>query len=306
MISNVKLYETENDQGLFEYQQIEEKYFFDYPCSNDFSNCKPYQIDIQPGRYLFQVWGAQGGNTECPTECLHNDKIQFGGFGGYSQSVYYIKTSTRLYLYIGAQPNTNSFGHEIKGGYNGGGDGGKYGGGGGGASDIRTTGGEWNENLEKRIIVAGGGGGDRMYVNNSIRGGNGGGLVGEKGFGGAFCISCYGSTLTNTCEYDDPTKPSCKYNEGVEGIGASKTSDDDGGGGGYIGGGASYNAAGGGGSGFIGSTSTIISTQSKTVQSTHEGHGKIIITFIDNKLFSCEKYRTFLIIPYFLLIVIYS
>ena len=284
MITNVKLLGTDNDIGKFQYK--DEKYIFDYPC-NEFADCKPYQIDISPGKYLFEVWGAQGGNSKCDSGCVH--KTQYGGFGGYSQSVYIIKSYTVLFLYIGAQPDTNNFGSPIAGGYNGGGSSGKYGGGGGGASDIRTEGGNWSENFDKRIIVAGGGGGDRIYVESSKKGGNGGGLTGEEAYGGYQCISCFGNTTSKQCEYYGPINKNCKYNEGVEGIGGSNTSDHDGGGGGgYIGGGASLNAAGGGGSGYIGSTSTILSTRSITMQSSHQGHGKIIITYIDSSFFSYQ------------------
>ena len=181
MITNVKLYEDENGK---------------YPCSSNHINCKPYQIDISPGRYLFELWGTQGGNSNCPSSC--HDKRQYGGYGGYSQSVYKIKVKTRLYLYIGAQPLENQFGTPAKGGYNGGGDSGDFGGGGGGATDIRLRGGEWNQNFDKRLIVAGGGGGNIIYIESSHRGGNGGGIVGSEEIGNEeSCFSVYATIFIN-------------------------------------------------------------------------------------------------------------
>ena len=43
-----------------------------YPCDNQ-QNCTSYIADIPKGRYLFKVWGAEGGN--------------FGGKGGYSEGI---------------------------------------------------------------------------------------------------------------------------------------------------------------------------------------------------------------------------
>ena len=248
MITNIKLFGTENDKGAYEYIKNEGKYkyIFNYPWLNDFVQCKPYKIDISPGKYLFELWGAQGGNSNCPSRC--HDKKQFGGYGGYSQSVYNIKATTTLFLYIGAQPNVNTFGTFAEGGYNGGGRSGIYGGGGGGATDVRLVGGEWNESFEQRLIVAGGGGGDRIYIEGSHRGGDGGGLDGGGGIGNQNCYSCFGSTLTENCEFDHPNPSTCLINLGIKGIGASNTSKHDGGGaGGYIGGGTSYASSGGGG-----------------------------------------------------------
>ena len=143
---------------------------FLYPCENT-SDCSFFSVMLERGRYKFEVWGADGGDTESYS----------GGKGGYAAAELTLLTSTKFFVHIGGKGQyTKDLMWNI-GGYNGGGQGWKdtrenykyYGAGGGGSTDIRVQ----ANNLYKRIIVAGGGGeGSSRYI-----GGFGGGLVGENG-----------------------------------------------------------------------------------------------------------------------------
>ena len=65
-------------------------YLIKYPCG-DPSQCSEYSITFNPGTYLLEVWGSQGG-----------DSIGYtgkGGSGGYSIGVF--KTNAiKLYIFI--------------------------------------------------------------------------------------------------------------------------------------------------------------------------------------------------------------
>ena len=132
------------------------------------------------GRYLLEVWGAQGGSG-----------IASGGAGGYSKGYVNLSAGQVLYIVVGgAGSNMQKASHKVAaGGYNGGGQGkdnGAYGGGGGGGcTHIGTRAGALRDygNTSGLLIVAGGGGGggstyygDQFYGN----GGSGGGLTGES------------------------------------------------------------------------------------------------------------------------------
>ena len=194
-------------------------------------------VKISPGRYLFEVWGAQGGG-------------EGGGKGGYSKGVISINKPLRVYVFVGGK------GTRPEGGFNGGGDGGKGnfnsagemvndGGGGGGSTDIRL-----NRNIESRIIVAGGGGGECYYWSS---GGAGGDLEGGTSVNtwsqSRNVSSSGGSQTTGELLYGQDGINSTQANVGSEGNG--------GGGGGYRGGlsaqvtGDYSNIGGGGGSSFI-------------------------------------------------------
>ena len=167
---------------------------FGYPCEGE-TKCSPYVITLNPGRYIFEVWGAQGGgnNTGIPSTAP-------GGKGGYSIGKTILETATTFYIYVGSS-GTNTTGD---GGFNGGG---AVGAArwfedipenytarapGGGATDIRlikgtpisnisinytTTYYGDDESLLSRIIVAGGGGG-----RNNAGYGYGGGEEGASSF----------------------------------------------------------------------------------------------------------------------------
>lgn len=100
------------------------------------------------GKYLLEVWGANGGTF--------NSSYEKGGTGGYSKGTVELDAGETLYLYVGGKgsygtstSNTATSG----GGFNGGGNAGYRGGAGGGATDIRIGG----TTLNHRLIVAGGG-----------------------------------------------------------------------------------------------------------------------------------------------------
>ena len=144
---------------------------FEYPCSST-TECQPIPVDLLPGRYFIECYGAQGG-----TGLSDSDKLCQGGRGAYASGMLNLRDKTTFYLYIGGQgqDGIDDF-HQISlGGWNGGGNGGAdlgwngdipdSPGAGGGATDIRLVrapSGEEStdiESLNSRIIVAAGGSG---------------------------------------------------------------------------------------------------------------------------------------------------
>ena len=206
---------------------------------------QPYTIELTKGKYLFECYGASGGDS-------------FGGKGAYTSAFATIDQLSTFYLYVGGKgANINIAGTIALGGFNGGGNGGKAynktyrsGAGGGGASDIRLTKGEWNnsDSLNSRIMVAGGGGGGGF----GMRGGDGGKQVGCcSQSNNSLPFYCGGTEKDGNFGYGLNADDSSTFSaSGAEGKG--------GGGGGYYGGLASQesngyktNAAGGGGSSYI-------------------------------------------------------
>ena len=122
-------------------------------------------IELDPGRYQLEVWGAQGANRN-----------NTGGLGGYSSGEIDILFPTTLYICVGRQGSGTS------GGYNGGGSTGGAAGGGGGATHIAKEYGllsslySYKDDGETILIVAGGGGGAQAGY-----GGTGGGITGGTG-----------------------------------------------------------------------------------------------------------------------------
>ena len=201
-------------------------YELNYSLTFKFNKSDSIQVNLQPGKYKFECWGARG-NTYSSTHVAGN--------GAYTKGEIYLRTEKTFYLFIGEQGKTfyqNSF--------NGGGIG-QFGG--GGASDIRTKNGTWDdfESLKSRIMVAAGGGGP----DTSKRGGAGGTLVGlesEDGYGKG------GTQISGGIGCGNGT-----FGQGGSYI-ASSTLGNGAGGGGYYGGGTSKicgNFGGGGGSSFI-------------------------------------------------------
>ena len=151
-------------------QPKENQYLFDYPCDSTLF-CSPFLVTLQPGKYRFELWGAQGGDSRYWNNItIRSDS---GGKGAYVSGEIVFREYTTLYFYIGGRGEDQSeveqfaFGH---GGFNGGGNGGidtydekepESGAGGGGATDIRlihhSQGGL--ASLKSRIAVASGGGG---------------------------------------------------------------------------------------------------------------------------------------------------
>lgn len=174
-------------------------------------------LTLNPGRYLLEAWGAQGGGAQ-------------GGKGGYSSGVIEIKEKTTVYINVGssgANAPRNGGGVSTV----------AYG---GGASDIRIG----SNDLSKRVLVAGGGGGSITVDGNIYAGGYAGGWIASDGNSGAEDAQIAGSGASiggGTAGYNGT--------DGEFGHGGNcKGTNCAGGGGGYYGGGAGF--SGGGGTGF--------------------------------------------------------
>ena len=124
------------------------------------------------GSYLFELWGAAGGDARI----TNTDTVvaNSGGAGGFASGSKYLQAGQSVQIRVGgrggdAPTSSRSFG---KGGYNGGGNGGtelsgesypENGAGGGGATDVRT-----GPNAADRFIVAGGGGGAGSHFSGAV------------------------------------------------------------------------------------------------------------------------------------------
>ncbi|HBH3594187.1 TPA: hypothetical protein KSJ96_001014, partial [Clostridioides difficile] len=201
-------------------------------------------VQLPPGRYKFECWGACGGrfNTADWTTCAK---------GGYTKGVITLKEKTFFYVYVGQSgyekvlPNTSL----TRTGFNGGTLSNRYGTGGyyystsgGGATDIRVVNGSWDnpQGLLSRIIVAGGGGGAGSISDYTL--GHGGGLKGDDGIG-------YGNSLASGgTQYQGGIHGNLNYN-GSFGKGGSYNRAT-GGGGGWFGGSGCDSYTAGGGSGY--------------------------------------------------------
>lgn len=227
-------------------------YTFQYPCTSK-SDCTPYIVQLGPGTYNINAYGAQGGS-------YYNGN---GGLGGFASGTLNLSKNTQVFVYVGGQGTATKIGGTQAGGYNGGGNGqyrtgstDRYGAGGGGASDVRILG----QSFNNRIIVAGGGGGSghgwgsTNIDGNENTGGYGGGLEGGIGVvnNGNSCDADVPSTQQGPgiASYRDwRTKPDF----GIAGSATDSTSDHgaSGGGGGWFGGDATgcqgFSAAGGSG-----------------------------------------------------------
>ena len=267
----------------------------EYPCP-DSTECCPYVLKLEPGRYQFEVWGAQGGGSNTGIQGFGS-----GGKGGYSRGKFILEKTTTFYIYIGSSGLNGG-----NGGYNGGGAVGssmwvnnekENRAPGGGATDIRLVKGSLqslksvefyttyygpNESLQSRIIVAGGGGG------TNIDNGYGGGLHGSK--------TNYESATSG--DQSQPGKTYLGIDAGfgyggytnIQGQGIS------GGGGGWYGGGGSTNAMGG--SGYVNKTffyhsETIAGNEQfqdpfGKIDIGHSGNGVAKITYL-NIFYDCTK-----------------
>ena len=239
--------------------------------SNDSTNFEPFQLNLNPGIYLLEVWGAKGGDGH------YGDTLKPGGNGGYSKGVLKINKTTKIFIYLGGKGQSIQDPIKILGGYNGGGynydvntQGKKSSGGGG--TDIRING----NSLYHRVIVAGGGGGGNAGSSYGYAdGGAGGGEEGCKSPGHYSSNLNYhgdkadGSGGTQT----DGGKMGIYHNKnerniapqpnGTFGYGGNIEADNalaGAGGGGWYGGGAGngHDGAGGGGSGFVLNETTFV------------------------------------------------
>ena len=185
-----------------------------------------YQTFTAPaaGKYLLEVWGAQGGGKSFSGNTNSGD----GGKGGYSKGTITLSKGQKLYIYVGGHGESSSTGL-ASGGWNGGGSAwatstSEPANGGGGATDIRY--GAYTDplnstSLNQRIIVAGGGGGGGE--DSGETGGAGGGTTGVAG----------DSSNVNTY----PGTQSSSSGGGAFGKGAHTPNDGGAGGGGWYGGG---------------------------------------------------------------------
>jgi hypothetical protein len=236
-------------------------------------------INLPPGRFLLEVWGAQGGTAG----------QSLGGRGGYSRGEIILENAQTIFVGVGGQHDN--------GGFNGGGTSPNNnmthgGAGGGGATHVAIRDGILANFVNSRddvlIVAGGGGGGDRS---THLSGGVGGGLEGgNNGFANTGGTQSRGGIGLGS--------GSGGVN-GSFGRGGSTPSALGGGGGGWYGGstgfdrpgfGLLYNA-GGGGSGYVRSDLT----ESETIRGDEtmpnpnggemigrEGHGFARITDLDS------------------------
>lgn len=229
---------------------------------------KKQELILPVGEYLFEVWGAEGGQG-----VDDNGYKASPGKGGYSSGKIKFTEETAVWLHTGGQGGRGATAAQaapIKGGYNGGGDSsyngnsnyGHGGGSGGGASDIRIS----MNSMFARVIVAGGGGGSGSSWNYTANGGYGGGTMGGGGVKGLSWTVDNAGGGAQTAGGEAQQRP----NSGNTGAGSSGTfgyggsgyagnyyAAGGGGGGGWYGGGAGVNGnsagsqGGGGGSGWV-------------------------------------------------------
>ena len=152
--------------------KAQETVVFNYPCESKI-NCYPLSVELSPGNYFIQCYGASGGDSGRGK----------GGYGAYASGMLQLSNPKTLYIFIGAE------GHLELGqrSYNGGGRGtlqiseaGSQGASGGGGTDIRLSNRTDTEGLLSRIIVAGGGGGAESYYGGA-NGGDAGSFEGGDG-----------------------------------------------------------------------------------------------------------------------------
>ena len=233
------------------YGVIDEEDIFEF----DYTGTIEEFVTPQDGKYLLEVWGAQGGDT--------NDYI--GGYGGYSKGEINLKKEDKLYIAVGGEGLSNCVSQDCAGGYNGGGNGGaytadaaNYQSGGGGATHIAKSTGLLSTLSDKQddiLIVAGGGSGAYYHPNGvdySTNGVSGGGYLGNDGV-----VTNYGMTAGGGGTQEAGGAAGYRGNPGVFGQGGSGLSGStlggaSGGGGGFYGGGAAGHSSAGGGSGYIG------------------------------------------------------
>ena len=208
---------------------------------------------LDPGKYILECWGAQGGSYSSYS----------GGAGGYSIGTITLSQRTNLYIYVGGQPATQTSTGATSGGFNGGGAGcsrtynySTYGQGGGGASDIRIG----QDSFYARVIVAGGGGGSSSEDSFTTKYGG--------GTSGGSSASGYGATQTSAGtnglfgQGGAATTSGTNYNYGSGGGGGGFYGGGAGGGGWYGGqgtypdGSGDDDGGGGGGSGYVYTSST--------------------------------------------------
>jgi hypothetical protein len=217
---------------------------------------KAQSVTLEPGKYVLECWGAQGG---------YRSNSSYGGKGGYSTGTLTLTQKTTIYIYVGGSGNsvTSASNSIYPGGFNGGGYRYDYKGG-GGATDIRIG----SASLYARVIVAGGGGSDGS---SGYSGGYAGGVSGARGnfgcgsygYGGSQTAS-YSSLSAINSQGTTNSSSNCAAGFGFGGFGCYYASGYGGaGGGGWYGGQGTYpdgsgddDGGGGGGSGYVYTSTT--------------------------------------------------
>ena len=214
----------------------------------DIINC-PYsgeakEIELPPGSYKLECWGAQGGDC---------DSSEKGGKGGYSNGIINLYNPAKLYLYSGGSGKASTGHISSSGGFNGGGiaqgqgdtNGSYPAGGGGGGTDIRIG----SDSLYSRVIVAGGGGGGiHSYYGDRENGSYGGGITGGNGRIYSGVLTSGGTQTSGGSGYNGNYG---RFGYGSSGYSNSTLISISGGGGGWYGGGAGTNCGAAGGSGYV-------------------------------------------------------
>lgn len=220
--------------------------------AGDILNCPysgaPIEIQLPPGRYKLECWGAQGGDYST---------TYTGGRGGYSHGVLTLQAAQKLFLRSGGSGGiTTEINTQQGGGWNGGGHAyttsdSYHANAGGGASDVRIG----EDSLFARVMVAGAGGGAFGSTTGRGDGGAGGG---ESGGAGVSSSASYlpgkGATQTEAGVSNYGTAAATSTNGTLAAFGqggSGGASYSTGGGGGWYGGGFARRAGAGGGSGFV-------------------------------------------------------
>lgn len=256
------------------------------------------------GKYLLEVWGAQGGNA--------TDEY-LGGYGAYARGYVDLNENDILYINVGGTGASGCIKSQCVGGYNGGSVGGFnanqlgniYYSGGGGATSIALRSGtisSLSSYINDILIIAGGGGG-ATYIQSSdgVNGGSGGGFVGGEINGESNIIAGgYPGTQTEGGSHLFPYCTEASFGQAGAITQRNDSNATSGSGGGLYGGGC----GGAGGSGYIGNTNltdkamycykcrenyelntkTIVTesvSSAPQVSTTKIGHGYARITFIE-------------------------
>ena len=208
------------------------------------------------GVYKLETWGAQGGSGNQVEKYV-------GGYGGYSVGFLNLNSNDKLYINVASQGKSGCVKTICSGGYNGGAKSGAFtndaenwNGGGGGATHVSTKSGLLSNlrNFQNNIlIVSGGGGGAMNRLSDGIKGGSGGGYIGNNSISVSKLYTGTGGTQTNGGKtylnntiYSNTIDGS--FGSGGTFLNTSNNYNSSGGGSGYYGGAF----GGGGGSGYIG------------------------------------------------------
>ena len=270
---------TSNESVNPLYNYTKSSLYLHYPCSTTYS-CTSYHFYLNPGKYLFDLFGAGAGSAtgrttlkreNVGTGCVSSyNATAFGGnafcepgnsagSGGFISGSLTLKRRTKIFAHIGGsgQVGSSNSANNLKGGYNGGGScmyNAKSSTSGGGASDIRVE----EDDLWHRIIVAAGGGGhdNKDAVAGASDDGSGG--AGGYPWGQSFWINGkYQDTMyaTQTYGFSFGQGESAQnlLNTHINSSTGTAATDRAGAGGGWFGGHASKhgNGGAGGGSSFI-------------------------------------------------------